>query len=46
MPDLQEKLKGAGVSVINGNSDEANAFLQSEYKKWAGLIKASGTQIE
>ncbi|MBT2300757.1 tripartite tricarboxylate transporter substrate binding protein [Variovorax paradoxus] len=46
MPDLQEKLKGAGVSVINGNSEEASAFLQSEYKKWAGLIKASGTIIE
>ena len=46
MPDLQEKLKGAGVSVINGNSDEANAFLHAEYKKWAGLIKASGTIIE
>lgn len=46
MPDLQEKLKGAGVSVINGNSEEASAFLQSEYKKWASLIKASGTIIE
>ncbi|VTU22180.1 Bug family tripartite tricarboxylate transporter substrate binding protein [Variovorax sp. RA8] len=46
MPDLQEKLKAAGVSVINGNSEEANAFLQSEYKKWAALIKASGTIIE
>lgn len=46
MPDLQEKLKAAGVSVMNGNSEEANAFLQSEYKKWAGLIKASGTIIE
>lgn len=46
MPDLQEKLKGAGVSVINGDSQEASAFLQSEYKKWAGLIKASGTIIE
>ena len=46
MPDLQEKLKGAGVSVINGDSEEASAFLQSEYKKWAGLIKASGTIIE
>ncbi|MBC7436742.1 MAG: tripartite tricarboxylate transporter substrate binding protein [Bdellovibrionales bacterium] len=46
MPDLQEKLRSSGVSVINGNSEEANAFLQAEYKKWAGLIKASGTVIE
>lgn len=46
MPDLQEKLKLAGVSVINGNSEEATAFLQSEYKRWAALIKITGTNIE
>ena len=46
LPELQEKLKAAGVSVINGNSEEANAFLHAEHKKWAALIKASGTIIE
>jgi tripartite-type tricarboxylate transporter receptor subunit TctC len=46
MPDLRERLKDAGVSIINGNATESKAFLQSEYKRWAELIKASGTQIE
>jgi tripartite-type tricarboxylate transporter receptor subunit TctC len=45
-PDLKEKLKDAGVDVINGNAAEAAAFLQSEQKKWAERIKASGTVIE
>lgn len=45
-PDLQAKLKDAGVDVINGNAAEATAFLQSEQKKWAERIKASGTIID
>jgi tripartite-type tricarboxylate transporter receptor subunit TctC len=45
-PDLKEKLKDAGVDIINGNAAEAAAFLQSEQKKWAERIKASGTVIE
>ena len=46
MPALQEKLQAAGVNIINGDAKQAQAFLQSEYKKWQALIKASGTIIE
>jgi tripartite-type tricarboxylate transporter receptor subunit TctC len=46
MPDIQEKFQAAGVSIINGDAQEARAFLQAEYKKWAAIIKASGTIIE
>jgi tripartite-type tricarboxylate transporter receptor subunit TctC len=45
-PDLKEKLKAAGVDVINGNAAEATAFLQAEHKRWAARIKASGTVID
>jgi len=45
-PELQEKLQAAGVGVVNGDAQEARAFLQAEYRKWAALIKASGTIIE
>jgi len=45
-PELQEKLKASGVTVINGNAEQARAFLNSEYKKWAERIKASGTVLE
>ncbi|KQT11203.1 Bug family tripartite tricarboxylate transporter substrate binding protein [Ramlibacter sp. Leaf400] len=45
-PDLQEKLKATGITLINGNAEQAQAFLQSEHKKWAERIKASGTVLE
>ncbi len=45
-PDLQEKLRGGGVNVINGNAEQAGAFLRSEHKRWGDLIRASGTTIE
>lgn len=46
MPELQEKLQAAGVSIINGDSKDAKAFLYAEYARWRELIKASGTVIE
>jgi tripartite-type tricarboxylate transporter receptor subunit TctC len=45
-PELREKLKEAGVDVINGNAAEATAFLHAEQKRWAERIKASGTLID
>ena len=45
-PDLQEKLKATGITMINGNAEQATAFLKSEHKKWAERIKASGTVLE
>lgn len=45
-PDLQEKLKATGVTLINGNAEQAKAFLLAEHKKWAERIKASGTVLE
>ncbi len=45
-PDLQEKLKATGMTVMNGNAEQATAFLKSEHQKWAERIKASGTILE
>ncbi|MEJ8838168.1 Bug family tripartite tricarboxylate transporter substrate binding protein [Ramlibacter sp. AN1133] len=45
-PEVQEKLKATGMTIINGGSEESEAFLKSEYKKWALRIKASGTILE
>lgn len=46
MPELQEKLQAVGVSIINGDSADAKAFLYAEYARWRELIKASDTVIE
>jgi tripartite-type tricarboxylate transporter receptor subunit TctC len=45
-PDLQSRLKNAGVSIINEGPQQAGEFLEAESVKWAKAIKASGTRIE
>lgn len=46
MPEVKARLESAGLDVINGDTEQTKAFLFAEYKKWADLIKASGTVIE
>ncbi len=46
MPEVKARLEASGLDVINGDSAQTKAFLYAEYKKWADLIKASGTVIE
>ncbi|WP_144631060.1 Bug family tripartite tricarboxylate transporter substrate binding protein [Bordetella genomosp. 13] len=45
-PELREKLKSVGVSIIGYGPDRTGAFLDSEAARWAQAIKASGTRIE
>ena len=45
-PELREKLKSVGVSIIGYGPDRTGAFLDSEAARWAKAIKASGTRIE
>ncbi|OZI60251.1 Bug family tripartite tricarboxylate transporter substrate binding protein [Bordetella genomosp. 11] len=45
-PDLQLKLRNAGVSVINEGPQATQAFLDRQASSWAKAIAASGTHIE
>ena len=45
-PELQQKLRGAGVDVIGAGPAQTAAFMKEETAKWAKLIKASGAQVE
>jgi tripartite-type tricarboxylate transporter receptor subunit TctC len=45
-PDLQEKLRNAGVSIINEGPQQAKTFLDAQAGTWAKAIAASGTHIE
>ena len=45
-PELQERLKGVGVTIVNGNPDQAAAFVKSEYEKWARVIQQSGAKLD
>jgi tripartite-type tricarboxylate transporter receptor subunit TctC len=43
--ELQERLKGVGVTIVNGHSSEAAVFVKSEYEKWANVIRQSGAKL-
>ena len=46
-PDVQERLKAAGVGDIIGSTPaEAAQFLKAEFAKWSKLIQASGIKAE
>jgi tripartite-type tricarboxylate transporter receptor subunit TctC len=42
----QEKLLAAGVEPETSTSAELKAFVVSETKKWADIVKAAGIQPE
>ena len=45
-PDLQERLKGVGVTIVNANPEQAAAFVRTEYEKWAKVIQQSGAKLD
>jgi tripartite-type tricarboxylate transporter receptor subunit TctC len=42
----QEALLAAGIEPLTGTPDELRAFVVSETKKWADIVKAAGIQPE
>jgi tripartite-type tricarboxylate transporter receptor subunit TctC len=42
----QDKLLQAGIEPETSTSDDLKAFVQSEIKKWAEIVKAAGIQPE
>jgi tripartite-type tricarboxylate transporter receptor subunit TctC len=45
-PDLQNKLKGVGVTLINEGSRAAGEYLESESARWGKIVKATGTHVD
>lgn len=45
-PDVRAGLAARGVYVRTGTPESFNAFLNSERKKWAEVVKASGATAE
>ncbi len=43
---VQEALLAAGIEPSTGTSEELRAFVVSETKKWADIVKAAGIQPE
>jgi tripartite-type tricarboxylate transporter receptor subunit TctC len=44
--DVQERLRNLGVQPVGSTPEESAAFLRSEMKKWAEVIRVSGAKIE
>ena len=46
MPDVRERLTNLGMEPKGNTPGEFAAFVDSELKKWAPVVKASGAQID
>lgn len=46
MPDVKERLENVGFELVGGTPEAFEAYIQSEIKKWAKVVKASGVKAE
>lgn len=46
LPEVVEKIKALGGTVVANNPDEFDAFARAEQKKWDGLIKKFDISLE
>ena len=45
-PDVKKALEAATIEIIANTPEEFARYIESEYTKWAQLLKASGTRVE
>ncbi|CAG9164474.1 Bug family tripartite tricarboxylate transporter substrate binding protein [Cupriavidus pampae] len=45
-PGVRKVLAEQGVDALGGSAAQYGAFIQSEYKRWEGVVKASGARVE
>ena len=46
IPDVRERLSNQGMEPRGNTPEEFVAFVDSELKKWAPVVKASGAQVD
>ena len=44
--DVRDRLMKLGYTIIGASPEEFGKYIQSETKKWAQVVKASGTKLE
>jgi tripartite-type tricarboxylate transporter receptor subunit TctC len=45
-PDVAQKLNGLGFEIVGSRPDQLSAYIRSEIKKWAKVVKASGAKAD
>ena len=45
-PEMREKIVGPGNEVGGGTPEEFSAFISSENKRWAALVKAANIKLD
>lgn len=45
-PDVRQRLENVGFEIVGGTPDEFAGYIQSEIRKWAKVVKASGAKPE
>jgi tripartite-type tricarboxylate transporter receptor subunit TctC len=46
MPDVKERLEYVGFEIVGGTPAAFGAYIKTEIKKWAPVVKASGAKPE
>jgi tripartite-type tricarboxylate transporter receptor subunit TctC len=46
LPDMRERLATLGAEGVGSNPDQFKAFVQSEIRKWARVVKDAGLKAE
>ncbi len=45
-PAVEKRLAGVGFEIVSGTPEEFTAYMKSEIKKWAKVVKAAGVKQE
>jgi tripartite-type tricarboxylate transporter receptor subunit TctC len=46
LPDLKKALDAASIEIVADTPEEFARYIESEYAKWAQVVKASGAKVE
>lgn len=46
MPEIKEKLSAQGAEPVGNTPEQFAAHIKAEIKKWEGVVKASGAQLD
>jgi tripartite-type tricarboxylate transporter receptor subunit TctC len=46
MPDMKDRFTGEGAEIVGNSPKEFATFFEAEIKKWADVVRQSGTKLE